>query len=99
VPPEAIFKGRAVLYPFAIVLTMEMDKAAVDSAPSPAAQSMGIETYERMGNITNELVEYLRGKGYEAHAGHPANGVALYPRLAQKAGLGWRGRHGLIITP
>ncbi|HEY3274810.1 MAG TPA: 4Fe-4S dicluster domain-containing protein [Methanocella sp.] len=99
VPPEAIFKDRAVLYPFAIVLTMEMDKPAVDSAPSPAAQSMGIETYERLGNITNELVEYLRGKGYAAHAGHPANGVALYPKLAQKAGLGWKGRHGLIITP
>jgi hypothetical protein len=29
-----------------------------------------------------------------AYAGHPANGVALYPKLAQKAGLGWKGRHG-----
>jgi hypothetical protein len=99
VPPEAIFRDRAVLYPFAIVLTMEMDKQSVDSAPSPAAQSMGIKTYERLGNITNELVDYLRGKGYAAHAGHPANGAALYPKLARKAGLGWKGRHGLIITP
>jgi ferredoxin len=99
VPPEAIFKDRAVLYPYAIVLTMEMDKTAVDSTPSDAAQREGIETYERLGNITNELVEYLRAQGYAAHAGHPANGVALYPKLAWKAGLGWKGRHGLIITP
>jgi ferredoxin len=99
VPPEAIFRDRAVLYPNAVVLTMEMSKAAVDSAPSAAAQQEGIETYERLGNVTNELVEYLRGKGFAAHAGHPANGVALYPKLAQKAGLGWKGRHGLIITP
>jgi ferredoxin len=99
VPPEAIFKDRAVLYPSAIVLTMEMDKDAVDSAPSDAAQWEGIVTYERLGNITIDLAEYLRGKGYAAHAGHPANGVALYPKLAQKAGLGWKGRHGLIITP
>jgi ferredoxin len=99
VPPEAVFKDRAVLYPYAMVLTMEMDKAAVDSAPSPAAQSMGIETYERLGSSTNELVDYLRSKGFAAHAGHPANGVALYPKLAQKAGLGWKGRHGLIISP
>jgi epoxyqueuosine reductase len=52
-----------------------------------------------VGKITNELVDYLRGKGFAAHAGHPANGVALYPKLAQQAGLGWKGRHGLIITP
>ncbi len=99
VPEDAVFKDRAVLFPYAIVLTMEMDKAAVDSAPSPAAQREGIDTYERLGNITNELVDYLRNKGYAAHAGHPANGVALYPKLTQKAGLGWKGRHGLIITP
>jgi len=99
VPPEAIFKDRAVLYPYAIVLTVEMDKAAVDSAPSGRAQTEGVVTYERLGNITNELVDYLRGKGFAAHAGHPANGVALYPKLAQEAGLGWKGRHGLIITP
>jgi Pyruvate/2-oxoacid:ferredoxin oxidoreductase delta subunit len=98
VPPEAIFKDRAVLYSNAIILTKEMDKAAVDSAPSPAAQREGIETYNRLGKIVIELVEYLRSRGFAAHAGHPANGAALYPRLAQKAGLGRKGRHGLIIT-
>ncbi len=99
VPPEAIFRDRAVLYPYAIILTFEMDKQAVDSAPSPEAQRMGIRTYESSGNVTNDMVDYLRSQGFAAHAGHSANGVALYPRLAQKAGLGWKGRHGLIITP
>ncbi len=99
VSQEAIFKDRAVLYRYAIVLTMEMDKAAVDSAPSPTAQREGIETYDRLGKITSDLTEYLRNQGFAAHAGHPANGVVLYPKLAQKAGLGRKGRHGLIITP
>lgn len=99
VPPEAIFKDRAVLYQYAIVLVTEMDKAAVDSAPSPVAQREGVVTYDRVGRTTNRLVEYLRSQGFAAHAGHPANGAALYPRLAQQAGIGRKGRHGLIITP
>lgn len=99
VPPEVIFKDRAILYPNAIVFTMEMDKAAVDAAPSPATQRMGIETYDQLGKTTNILVDYLRQQGFPAHAGHPANSAVLHPRLAQKAGLGYKGRHGLIITP
>lgn len=99
VPPEFIFKDRSALYSHAIVLTMEMDKAAVDSAPSAQAQAEGIVTYDVMGKKTAMIAEYLRDHGYSAEVSHPAGGYAMYPRLALKAGMGWGGRHGLLITP
>lgn len=99
VPSELIFKDKAILYENAIVLTMEMDKKSVDAAPSPETQEMGIVTYDELGKKTNELAEFLRKNGFAAHASHPAGGFVIYPHLAQYAGLGYRGRHGMLITP
>jgi epoxyqueuosine reductase len=57
------------------------------------------ETYNQLGQISNKIADWLREHGYAAHAGHPLGGMALYPPMAQAAGLGWRGLSGLIITP
>jgi ferredoxin len=97
--PRWVFREKAVLYENAIILTMEMDKDGIDSAPSLACMKTVMETYRDLGRITNQLASFLRGQGYGAHAGHPLMGVALYPPLAQKAGLGWMGLNGIIITP
>lgn len=91
VPPEMIFKDKAILYENAIILIIEMDKESVDSAPSDATQEMGIITYDQLGKKTNELAEFLRENGFGAHASHPAGGIVMYPHLAQYAGLGYRG--------
>ena len=99
VPPELVFEGKAVLHPNAIVLTMEMDKARMDTSPSPDSAVMVHETYDRLGIAANEIARHLRGRGYSAQAGHPLGGLVLYPPLAQAAGLGWQGMHGLLITP
>lgn len=99
VPSELIFKDKAILYENAIVLIMEMDKKAIDAAPSPETQEMGVITYDELGKKTNELAEFLRANGFAAHASHPAGGFVKYPHLAQMAGLGYRGRHGMLITP
>ena len=98
-PRRLIFTGRSVAYTHAIVLIRDIPKAPVDSAPSPETQAIGIISYKQMGDITNQLTEYLQKRGYAAEAGHPAMGPALYPPLAIKAGLGNGGRHGLLITP
>ncbi len=98
-PRELIFNGRSVAYTHAIVLIREIPKAPVDAAPSPETQAIGIISYKQMGDITNQLTEYLQKRGYAAEAGHPAMGPALYPPLAIKAGMGSGGRHGLLITP
>lgn len=98
-PREAIFKGKAVMFDHVITLTMEMDYDKMAMAPSHPTYVMIMETYYRLGHIINSLVTKLRKNGYGAQAVHPLNGVGLYPLIAQKAGLGWYGRHGLLITP
>ena len=99
VPPNLIFKDKSILFDNAIILIMEMDKKAVDAAPSPETQEMSNVTYDELGKKTNQLAGFLRESGFAAHASHPAGGVVMYPHLAQKAGLGYRGLHGMLITP
>jgi epoxyqueuosine reductase len=99
VPPSLVFAGKAVLHPNAIVLAMEMDKERMDTSPSPDSAVMVHETYNQLGIAANEIARHLRSLGYSAQAGHPLGGLTLYPPLAQAAGLGRQGMHGLLITP
>ena len=94
-----VFRNKAILHPNAIVLVMEMDKRRIDTSPSEQSFIAVHETYHHLGVASNKIAGYLRKRGYSAHAGHPLMGLALYPPLAQQAGLGWRGLHGLLITP
>jgi epoxyqueuosine reductase len=97
--PDLVFKDKAVLYANAIVLTMEMDERRINTSPSKESFVTVHETYHHLGVAANKMAALLREWGYSAHAGHPLTGLALYPPLAQQAGLGWRGLHGLLITP
>jgi Pyruvate/2-oxoacid:ferredoxin oxidoreductase delta subunit len=99
VPREWVFQDTAIRYTQAIVLVMEMDKARMEHAPSPDTAVMVHETYNQLGQVSNKIADWLRERGYAAHAGHPLGGMALYPPMAQAAGLGWRGISGLVITP
>ena len=98
-PRRWVFQDKAVMYDNAIVVSMEMDADGINCAPSVACMRTVMETYRDLGRINNSLATFLRERGYGAHAGHPLNGLALYPPLAQMAGLGWMGLNGLIITP
>jgi Pyruvate/2-oxoacid:ferredoxin oxidoreductase delta subunit len=98
VPQRWIFRNKAILFLNAILLTMEMDKPRIDTAPSLDSLRAVLEIYRDLGRIANRGADYLRKRGYSAHAGHPLMGLALYPPLAQMAGLGWLGANGLIIT-
>ncbi len=98
-PPHLIFRDRAVLFDSAIVMIMEMDQEAIAKAPSLATFKMVMQTYDTLGRITNRLTEKLREMGFGAQASHPLGGLVLYPPLGVEAGLGWLGRHGLLITP
>jgi NAD-dependent dihydropyrimidine dehydrogenase PreA subunit len=96
---DLVFKDKAVLYEYAIVLTMEMDERRINTSPSKESFVTVHETYHHLGVAANKMADLLREWGYSAQAGHPLTGLALYPPLAQQAGLGWRGLHGLLITP
>ena len=99
VPREWIFQDTAIRYTQAIVLIMEMDKERMSLAPNQDTAVMVHETYNTLGQVANKIAEWLRKRGFAAHAGHPLGGMALYPPMAQAAGLGWRGINGLVITP
>ena len=99
VPERWIFQGKAILHLNAIMLTMEMDKVRIDTAPSIKGKQAVMEIYRDLGIATNKLATYLRKHGYSADAAHPLMGPALYPPLTQLAGLGWLSASGLIITP
>ena len=99
VPARWIFRDKAILHINAVVLTMEMDKVRIETAPSQDGLEAVVEIYRDLGRIANKGATYLRQRGYSAHAGHPLMGLALYPPLAQLAGLGWIGANGMIVTP
>jgi ferredoxin len=99
VPERWIFQGKAILHLNAIVLTMEMDKVRIDTAPSPAGAQAVFEIYRDLGIAANKIAAYMRQCGHSAHAAHPLGGPALYPPLTQMAGLGWLSASGLVITP
>ncbi len=98
-PRKLIFRNKAVLHDNAIVLSMEMDKEKIEQAPSLETSVMIMKTYDDLGKASNELTNFLRKHGFSAQAGHPLGGLVLYPPLAELAGIGYHGKHGLIITP
>lgn len=98
-PQKLIFQKYGVFFDNAIILTMEMSKEKIDKAPSQDTLNMVFGTYDDLGIAANKVTDFLREHGYAAQADHPLGGLGLYPPLAQNAGIGWVGKHGLLITP
>ncbi len=94
-----IFKGKTILFPNAIVITMEMDKKEIAKAPGNRTLKEVFRTYQDLGSIVNKLADYIRTLGFQAQAGPALGGDVIYPALAEAAGLGATGLHGLLISP
>jgi len=99
VPPDFIFREKQILYRYAFVVTMEMHREAIGRAPARAAGREVWRTYRDLGIVVNRLAAFMRQNGYNAQAGPALGGDSNYVLLAQKAGLGWIGNHGLLISP
>ena len=95
---DMIFSDRGILYDNAIVFIIKMRKDAIQTAPSKTAIKEIFRTYNELGIIVNKISDYLRKLGYNAMAGPAMGGNVSYVPLAQKAGLGVIGKHGVLIS-
>ena len=77
---------------------MDMKKSKIGKAPNITAGKEVWRTYAELGKIVNHLSQFLRERGYNAQAGPALGGEVNYPLLAQKAGLGYIGKHGILIS-
>jgi ferredoxin len=98
VNPRHIFKGYKLLFPNAIVFTMEMNREKIKLAPSMPSFIEIFRTYLQLGVIVNQIAEFLRERGYNALAGPAIGGDVNYIPVAMDAGLGYSGKNGLLIT-
>ena len=90
--------GIEYLYENGIVLGMEMNYDAINTAPEPPAGLESFRIYAELGIATNKLTDFIRSKGFGAIGCHPLGGPVLYPAMAVKAKLGKIGKQGLLIT-
>jgi len=99
VPPHAIFEGKGIPYPHAIVFTVEMARDQIETAPSFECLNEVMRGYKSLATIGNRLAALLQEHGFAACPGTALGGLTDYPHLAELAGLGAIGYHGLLITP
>lgn len=94
-----IFADQAIPAPHALVFIVEMDRDQIDTAPSYAAFHEVARGYRRLGEASNALTDLLREHGHAAYPGTALGGLTDYVALAERAGLGAIGWHGLLISP
>jgi len=93
-----IFNGFKLLFPNAVVFTMQMDREKIKQAPSMPSFIEIFRTYLQLGVIVNEVAEFLRERGFNALAGPAIGGDVNYIPVAIDAGLGYSGKNGLLIS-
>jgi ferredoxin len=86
-------------HPFALAITVEMDKEMVDRAPRSPTVMESARQYLNAGVIAVNLAELVRRLGYRARAHIDGNYRVICPLVARDAGLGELGRMGLLMTP
>ncbi|QSZ66138.1 hypothetical protein RJ40_00785 [Methanofollis aquaemaris] len=99
VSEDEIFQQKGILYTNAIVITAPMDREKIDTAPSLDSSDTSFASYAMLGEIVNQVAGFLRTNGFGAQADPALGGKVSFPNLAEKAKIGVRGRHGLLISP
>lgn len=99
IPDNAIFEGKGIPHRYAIVFTVEMDKEPIDTSPSFESQYEVVRGYKNLAVIGNRLARKMRREGFAAYPGTALGGITDYVHLAELAGLGAIGYHGLLISP
>ena len=58
--PELLIQNKFIQYPNAIVLTMEMSKELLETAPGDKTQEINDAHYAKLGTLSYKLSDYLR---------------------------------------
>ena len=98
-PRQMIFRDKFTLFRYALVVSQEMNKDKIAHAPGSRASQEVMRVYASLGMVVNEIARWLRKKGVRCQSNHPMGGLVNNPSLAGKAGLGWQGRSGILVTP
>jgi Pyruvate/2-oxoacid:ferredoxin oxidoreductase delta subunit len=98
ITPDIIFSNHAVVFDKALVITAEMNKEVIDLAPNRETGHEVHKTYYALAVIVNKVARYMRTLGYKTQANSPLGGDVNFVTLAQKAGMGEIGNHGLLIS-
>lgn len=98
-PKSLVFKNKMVLFRYVLVFMQEMKKDKIDKAPNIEAGDETMRVYAALGEAVNGIADWLRSKGVKSQSNHPMGGLVCTPPLAGKAGMGWQGRQGCLITP
>jgi len=98
-PSSLIFKNKMVLFQFVLVFMQEMKKDKIDKAPGFEAGDETMRIYAKLGEAVNDIADWFRLKGIKCQSNHPMGGLVCTPPLAGKAGMGWQGKQGILITP
>jgi epoxyqueuosine reductase len=103
VNPRHIFRGYKLLFPHAIVFTMEMNREKIKQAPSMPSFYEIFRTYLQLGVIVNQISEFLRQLGYNVLAGPAIGGDVNYiPRGSGKntylRSTKWQFSQNLLMT-
>ena len=88
-----------IKYENVIILAIEMDENIIKTGPSKRAKELNKLFYEKFRKITEKLSEYLENNGVKTQIAYPNERFLDLPYLGQKAGLGYIGKSGLLITP
>jgi epoxyqueuosine reductase QueG len=75
-----------------------MGREKIRQAPSLPSYIEIWRTYYEVGVIVNKVADFLRQRGFNAHAGPAVGGDVNYIPVAIEAGLGISGKNGLLIT-
>jgi arsenite methyltransferase len=96
---DEVITTEKPLYSQAIVLTYEIGQDLIKAAPSEETQKLNELSYDKLAKITYQLSDFIREKGFTSQVAHPHGGIVDLTLLAQKAGLGYKARNSLLITP
>jgi epoxyqueuosine reductase QueG len=75
-----------------------MDRQKIKGAPNMESFLEVFRTYYQVGLTVNRVADFMRLKGFNAHAGPAGGGDVNYIPVAIDAGLGVAGKNGLLIT-